>query len=359
MRSKILAVMAGGSGERFWPLSRPERPKQLLRLTNPNQSMLEEAVWRAVTVVGPENVFIATSTPLYEPVVDARIVPETHVFAEPDRRNTLGCVVWLGANLIAQGRQDSVVGLLTADHRIGDAERFARALADCLDLAESEDAIVTLGIEPDRPETGYGYIEADPNRPAPCASGRTAFSSLGFREKPDLATAQEFVASGRYYWNGGMFFFPISRLLQEIEASQPEAYALLLEIAGHLKSSNRAAANEAFSRLASISFDYAVMERASRVLVVPADFPWDDVGSWDSLDRTFPADGNGNVVQGGGIVLDSSNTIVLNDAPHRIQVGVLGVENLVVVVTEDSVLVCAKDRAQDVRKIAQAIKEQA
>ncbi len=317
--------------------------------------MLEEAVHRAQEVVGAERVFVATSAALFQPVVDASVVAASQVIAEPDKRNTLGCLCWLAANLLARGLEDSVAGVLTADHRIEEPRKFAHAVSDALDLAEAQDGIVTLGIPPDRPETGYGYIEADHGNPVQCPRGRTGYRSLGFREKPDLATAEQFVADGNFLWNGGMFFFTLERLLAEIGKTQPEALALIHEMADALRKHHFLSAAESFLKLPSISFDYAVMEKAERVFVIPTDFPWDDVGSWDSLDRSFPHDESGNVVRGGAVVLESNNSIVVNDAENEIKVGVYGVEDLIVVVTKDAVLVCKKDQAQQVREITKRL----
>jgi mannose-1-phosphate guanylyltransferase len=346
--------MAGGSGERFWPLSRPDRPKQLLKLTSPHETMLAQATRRAKECVGEGGAYVATTLRLIDPVRDAALVPNEQVLAEPARRNTLGCLCWLAATLIARGQENAVVGILTADHAIGDDEVFLKTLNDALDLAVERKAIVTLGIPPTRPETGYGYIEVDPTARVDTSSGHGGFKVRAFREKPSPETAREYMASGDFLWNSGMFFFTIETLLREIGHAQPDALTCIQRVAEELKTGDHSAATKAFEKLPNISFDYAVMEHAQSVLVIPTTFPWDDVGAWDAMERTYDADANGNVQQGASVLIDVRNSIVVNDDPS-IQVGILGLNGVIVVATKDSVLVCAKDQAQRVREIATAV----
>ncbi|MGV3618900.1 MAG: mannose-1-phosphate guanylyltransferase [Fimbriimonas sp.] len=353
MKKRVAIVMAGGSGERFWPLSRPGRPKQLLRLTDPDATMLEEAVNRVLPSFGKDGVYVATSTPLREPIVASGVVDEARVLTEPARRNTLGALAWIVATLVAQGLEDAVVAILTADHLIGDPERFRGCVEAAMDVAEDHGGIVTLGIPPTRPETGYGYIEEGDEEIA-TRGGRTARRSTSFREKPSPQTAEEFVAAGRFLWNGGMFFFTVQNFLAELAHAQPDAHRATRATAEALGRGDHAEAVRHFEQLPNLSVDYAVMERAERVYVLRTDFPWDDVGAWDAMERTLPRDGDGNVVQGNAVVLESKGSIVIND-DASILVGAIGLHDLVVVATKDSILVCPKEQAQRVRLITQAL----
>ena len=312
--------------------------------------MLEEAVRRIEPLVGPENVYVATSAALHRPVAEAGIVAAQNLWWEPTKRNTLGALCWVVAQLLAKGEEDVLVAALTADHQIGTPDRFRETVDAALDLAETHDSIVTIGVPPNRPETGYGYIEADLSSAWQVASGREGFTSKSFREKPDLDTAQRFLDAGGFLWNAGMYFFSVSAFLRELRFTQPGAYESVLRMVEALAAGDQAGAQASFEELPSISVDFAVMEKAERILVIPADFPWDDVGAWDALERTLPAQESGTVVQGEAIVIDSRGCIVVNDSAS-VSVGVLGVDEVVVVVTDRAVLVCSKANAQRVREV--------
>ncbi len=355
MANRYAVVMAGGSGERFWPLSTPERPKQLLRLTHPDQTMLEEAVRRIEPLVGSDRVFVATSSTIYEAVRATSVVPGDRLLSEPARRDTLGAIAWIVANLIARGEGDATVAILTSDHKIGAPERFRRTVDAALNLAELRPGIVVIGVPPTRPESGYGYIESDADSIVRMGD-RIAHPIQSFREKPSRETAEEFVRQGRFLWNSGMFFFSIPSFMEELELTQPGPAETVREIAACLERQDLAAARVAFERLPRLSIDYAVMERARHAFVVAADFPWDDVGAWDALDRTFIPDWAGNVVIGPATMVDAWNNVVYNDRPD-VRVGVLGVHGLVVVNTDRGVLVCPKGLAQRVREVASPMGE--
>lgn len=316
--------------------------------------MLEEAILRAAPLVGEGHVLAATSRALREPFLASGLAAD-RILAEPNKRNTLGCLVWVSANLIARGQGQATVGVLTADHRIGDPELFRRNCTAAFEIAEQIGGIVTLGIRPTRAETGFGYIEVDFEATVSVPHGSGA-KCVRFREKPDAETAQQFVNDGNYLWNAGMFFYTIPSFMTELSLSQPDAHGITLEIADHLREGNLSEAEAAFDRLPNISIDYAVMEKAKQVTVISADFEWDDVGSWDALDRTRVADSEGNVVEGDVVAVHSSNTIVLNQL-EGITVGVVGLENVIVVATPDGVLICSKEHAQNVRSIPVKLNE--
>ena len=353
---RLAVVMAGGSGERFWPLSTPERPKQLLRLTRPDMTMIEEAVDRLTPLVGEDGVYLSTTVALAGPMGGAGVVPEDRILAEPLRRNTLGALVWVVASLVARGIDDASVAVVTADHAIGEVPRFQATVAAALEAAENTGGLVTIGVTPDRPETGYGYIERAEDDRLDLPSGRTAHAARSFREKPDADTAKAYVATGQFLWNAGMFFFTVQGFRDSLLATQPEADTILETVARRLAVGDAEGAEQAFAGLESISFDYAVMERAETVHVVESDFPWDDVGAWDALERTLGTDETGNVVVGPAATLDTKGCVVYNDTPD-LAVGVYGLEDVVVVVTASGVLVCPKGDVQRVREVGRAAKE--
>lgn len=348
--------MAGGSGERFWPLSRPGRPKQLLCLTDPNATMLEEAVRRVQPLLGDNGVYVSASMPLRDPILASQVVASENVLTEPTKRNTLGAQCWVVACLTARGLGDASVAVLTADHLIGDAALFQGCVSTALEIAEIHGGIVTLGIPPTRPETGYGYIEEDVNQSVSTPSGRTAQRSSSFREKPSQTTAEEFLESGRFLWNSGMFFYTIPAFMAELKNAQPVSYEATLAMIEALKAGDEELATKEFEKLPNLSVDYAVMERAEVVYVLRTDFLWDDVGAWDAMERTLPLDVNQNAIQGNVIIQESRGSIVINENAST-TVGVLGVTDVVVVVTGDAVLVCPKDQVQHVRNLARAAAE--
>ncbi len=355
-------IMAGGSGERFWPVSRRDHPKQLLRLTRPDQTMLGEAVERLSPLIPPGRIIIATATHLVEPIRKAKVgVPDANILAEPAKRNTSGCLAYAAAWLMAHhGVPESLtMAVVTADHLIGDPDRFRAAVAASLDAAEAQDVLVTQGIVPDRPETGYGYIQA--KNFSATISGRSeiaAYEVAAFHEKPNREAAERFVAAGNYFWNSGMFFWRLSTFLAELDHARPALAQATRAMAEALRVGDANKAAAIFESLDDISIDYALMEKAQRALVVRADYPWDDVGAWTSLDRTRTHDAQGNVAEGGPVLIDTTNSIIYNAAgPDAMAVSVVGMDNVVVVVSPDGVLVIPKDRAQDVRHAVAELKK--
>lgn len=349
--SRFAVIMAGGSGERFWPLSRQSRPKQLLRLTSPDQTLLEEAVFRIAPMVGLRQVYIATTLALYDAIRTAEIVDADNVWAEPDRRNTLGCLSWVAANFLAKGEDDATIAVLTADQRIGAPQAFLRNIEQAIETAERTQGLVTIGIRPTRPETGYGYIE--PDRTATVDGG--AYAVKRFCEKPDRATAERFVSEG-FLWNSGMFFWTLPAFMREVKSALPDAADAILQMADRLRAEDPAGAADAFRSLPSTSIDYALMERSKQTFVVEGTFPWDDVGSWDALERTLPLSQNENVTIGDVIALDCERSIIYNDDPDTVAC-VLGVSDVVVAVADGAVLVCPKHEAQRVKEIVALLKD--
>jgi mannose-1-phosphate guanylyltransferase len=350
---RVGVVMAGGHGERFWPLSRPDRPKQLLHLTDSGRSMLEDAVQRISPIVN--DVVISTSLPLSASIAATGVVESDQIFGEPARRSTLGALCWTVANLIGRGDRESTVAVVTADHMIGDDERFRNAAIAAMGAAEQKGGIVTLGIRPTRPEIGYGYIEIEQDLPEDWAH-LPVYPSSAFREKPDELTAAAYLISGRHLWNGGMFFFTIPGFMREMKHAAPREYEILERMAHAIGDGDMDKAAGIFLHLTDTSIDYALLEKAPNVSVIPVDFPWDDVGAWDSLDRTKAMDFEGNVTWGTAYKLDVTSSIIFNDDPDR-TVGLLGLKDVIVVNTKHAVLVCHKSQAQQVKQLVALIAE--
>ena len=352
---RYAVIMAGGSGERFWPAIRRARPKQLLRLTDPVLSMIEEAIERIAPLIPKEQILIATSELLQEPIADALpALPRENVVAEPEKRNTAACLALAAAHLEHRhGDEDVVMAVLTADHQIGTPDRFRATVARALDFAAREDALVTIGVVPTRPETGYGYIEVAPAKDAPRAAdgAHDPLPVLRFREKPSEAVAREYAKSGHHFWNSGMFFWRVSSLLRGLAKHMADLEVAERAMVDALAGRGSTTLREVFQPLADVSIDIGLMERAGNVFVVPADFPWDDVGAWDALQRTRTADESGNVVAGDAILVDVRDSIVFNEpGANEMAVAVIGLEGVVVATTRDGILVCPKDRAQDVKR---------
>jgi mannose-1-phosphate guanylyltransferase len=335
---RVAVILAGGSGERFWPLSTPDRPKQLLKLADASRTLLEEAVDRAEPLFTRDHIYVVTGDRIGPAIVNSGLLNPGHVLIEPVAKNTLGALCWAVSQLRLKGySDDTTMAVLTADHAIGNPEKFRETVTAAMQLAESAEGLVTIGVSPTRPETGYGYIQQG----EPAAPG---FRVHRFAEKPDEATAQAYVDSGEYLWNSGMFFWKVGAFTRELERHAPDALAVLDLLQDD---------PSAFHNLQSIAVDRAVMERSDRIYVIPAGFPWDDVGAWDSLQRTNAADANGNVIIGDGVEIDSSGTTVFAEG---ITVGVVGVKDLIVVATPNGMLVCHRTQAQRVRELVAKLK---
>lgn len=320
-------ILAGGSGERFWPLSTPERPKQFLRVFG-GESLIRQAVSRLDGLVAPEDVFVVTAKNLVAATRrELPQVPRANIVGEPMRRDT-GAAVALGVGIAADGA-DPVVGFFSSDQMVADAKGFRRTVARAVSLARRRAAIVTIGIRPDYPATCFGYI-----------SPRTR----AFVEKPDEATAKKYVREG-YLWNAGMFIARASVFRDAFAAHAPALCGLCASAVPRLSS---AKLKGLYESLPKISFDYAVMEHAKNVEVVPGDFGWDDVGSFAAFDKYFPHDARGNVREGPCTVVEADGNICV---ARSARISLLGVKNLVVVTTPNSVLVADKSRLTEMKKL--------
>jgi len=352
MAGKYAVIMAGGKGERFWPLSTSKHPKQLLALVG-DKPLIAQAVDRLEGLVPPENVFVVTNADLVDATrAAAPQLPPENVVGEPIGRDTAAAVACGGA-LVKAKDPNGVFAVLTADQVMGDLEIFSATLRGGMDLAEQNDILVTIGIEPVFPSTGFGYIESGEKFQA--SEGVEFRRAVRFVEKPDEATATAYLETGKFYWNSGMFIWSIQSLEKAFVASCPEMAELMETLAGYAKDGKIAEGMDAtYPALGKISVDYALMEKADNIVMACGTFAWDDVGSWPALESHFPQDGNGNTKIGQVETLNSDGNIVYSK--DRLT-AVIGVKDLIVVQADGVTLVCPKDRAQDIKQMVVELRE--
>jgi mannose-1-phosphate guanylyltransferase len=345
---KYAVILAGGWGERLWPMSRRERPKQLLELVGEG-SLVAQTLARVAPLVSVEDSLVLTGAALRDRMIEElEPIPPARIVGEPVGRNTAPAIA-LAARVLAAEDPDALFVVLPADHVIRDTDAFRRALAVAFEAADSERALVTLGIRPTRPETEYGYIKAG----APGAADGV-FEVESFVEKPDRETAGRYLLDGGYHWNSGIFIWRADVFLAEVERHLPEVAAALEAVEGEPGTVRFEAGIERFyGEAPAVSVDYGVMEKADHVVVVPCEIGWDDVGAWPALSRIWPTDEAGNVVEGQAIVLDSEGTVVYSEEGL---VAVVGLSDVVVARTAGATLVCPKDRARDVRAVVEELK---
>lgn len=347
---RIAVIMAGGAGERFWPVSRQNRPKQLLRL-DAYATMLEASVRRIQPLIGLEHIYIVTNAKLKKTILQEvpDLLPD-NILCEPMGRSTAPCLAFAAA--VASKRYGNpTMAVLTADHVIRDSQTFQRNVEAALRFAEEQDALVTFGIPPRTPATGFGYIEVD--KEIQSTPDGTIYQVKRFREKPDLETAKKFLESGSFLWNSGMFFWKTAVFRQAVDTFLPAMSAGIQAIADAWDTSTaHTVLGGVFEKFPTISVDYGIMEKASCVFVVRAEFDWNDIGAWDALGKIHAADAMGNIVVGQCISVDTHGSILYSppdaDAPLIVS---LGANNLVIVATKDAVLVCPKEQAQHVKDI--------
>lgn len=348
---RFAVIMAGGRGERLWPLSRTETPKQFLKLLG-DYTLLQQTVERILPLIPLKNTYVVVGKE-HVGLVREQLpkLPKQNIIVEPMGRGTAPCV-GLAATRLSRIDPKGVMIVLPADHVIADEERFRHLLDEAATVAEAGTHLVTLGITPDRPATGYGYIQA---RPSQDAANTAVLQVERFTEKPDRDTAQGFLDEGNYYWNSGMFIWRVDAILREIETHMPKLHAGLMEIE---KQAGRHNYEQLLERIYATqevnSIDYGVLEKSERVLVLPTgDIGWSDVGDWSALSSVLHTDDGGNVVRASHIGIDTTNSVIVSkhtSSKDRL-VATLGLSDIVIVDTDDVLLVMDKKRAQEVKRI--------
>ncbi len=339
-------ILAGGKGERFWPVSRLTRPKQFLCLDGGARSLLQSTADRLLPLADWDSLFVITASHLADGVREQLPkMPVENILVEPQGRDTAPAVAWATLEVAKRFGDDAVCGFFPADHYITDEARYCDTLRAATELAVSAGAIATLGITPTFPSTGYGYIEQGTEAgtfSAGTATDLPAYKVSRFAEKPDKATAEKFLSSGHYSWNSGMFIFPAAVMIAELKAHAPEMTAALM-----------AKGVEAYADLEKLSIDYAVMEKTERAYVVPANFGWDDLGDWNAIERLMKGDAD-NVEMCQHVGIDTSGSILYSADPEEVIV-TIGLEDVVVVRDGNATLIVKKDRTQDIKQAVKCL----
>lgn len=341
-------IMAGGGGTRFWPASRQKTPKQLLNLTG-NDLMINETINRVSKVVDQNKIFIVTNSAQADKMfeVTPNFIGKSHILSEPSARNTAACIGYAAIEILKK-YGDGVMCIFPADHYIKDEDSFAKIFNEAINTAMTSEKLVTIGIMPSFPSTGYGYIKYH-------KSDIMVKDVIEFVEKPDLDTAKRYIESGEYAWNSGMFIWKASTILDNFERYLPDIYICLDKIAESIGTENEKAVIERiYPVIPSVSIDYGIMEKSSDVVVLTGEFGWNDVGSWDTMDALYNADQDGNIICGDQINIETKNCISVSKG--RL-IATIGVEDLIIVETEDALLVCSRNKAQNVKEVVDLLKE--
>lgn len=349
MMKKTALIMAGGRGERFWPRSRRNLPKQFLSLTDDGKTMIQLTVERILPLVQMEDIYISTNRD-YKALVREQLpeIPEENILCEPVGKNTAPCI-GLGAVHMEKKYGDAVMLVLPSDHLIKYNSIFVNTLEDACTVAEQDENLVTIGITPDCPETGYGYIKFAPEK----TMGR-AFAVEKFVEKPDLETAKEYLASEQYLWNSGMFIWKVSSILKNLEGHLPDTCEGLRKIQEAIgKPDQEETLEREFQGFLSESIDYGIMEKAENIYILSGSFGWDDVGSWLAVGRIKKSNEFGNVITGNAVTVNTKNSIIEGSGKL---IATAGLSDVIIVDTEDALLVCDKESAGDIKKILENLK---
>lgn len=347
---KTALIMAGGRGTRFWPKSRKNLPKQFLSLTDNDKTMIQLTVQRLLPIVSLEDIYISTNKD-YQNLVKEQLpdLPEENILCEPIGRNTAPCI-GLGAIHIAKKYGDAIMIVLPSDHEIKKTDIFRDTLQISSDIAEKDHNIITIGIPPTYPETGYGYIKYQ----ATLKNG-PAYKVDRFVEKPDIERAKTYVESGKYMWNAGQFIWKVSTILDDLKQYMPCTYLKLMKIKDSIDSEHYyETLNREFQSMESQSIDYGILEKDHNIFVVPGNFGWDDVGSWLALERLHHKDANGNVFNGDVLSVNTENCIIQG---YNKLIAAVGLDNIVVVDTDDALLVCDKKHTGEIKQIMAKLEE--
>jgi len=354
MDNRYVIIMAGGVGSRFWPLSRSERPKQFLDIIGRGETLIQQTYRRFKKSCSEENIFVVTNAEHKDMVIEQLGIDPSRVLGEPFRRNTAPCLAY-GTFRILKENPNAVIAVTPADHLIVKEEEFCDVIQKCFDFAEGNDALITLGIKPDRPETGYGYIQADRKKPV------KGFGNLlkvkTFTEKPDIDLAKVFIESGDFYWNSGIFIWNIKSILKAFETHMPDMYNVFDEGRDMFGTKQeKSFIGTTYAECRSISIDYGIMEKADNVYVMCTDIGWSDLGTWSSLQEHSSVDKNGNSLIRGDIFSYESKGNIFNISPGKIAV-IQGLKDYIVVDSENVLLIVKKDEEQNIKKYLEDVKK--
>ncbi len=350
-------IIAGGKGERFWPKSRIKNPKQMLSVVT-RKTMIEDTLERLEPFIDKKRIFVITNKQQIPTLKKLVLLEKKKIIAEPLSRNT-AAAIGLGAILIKRENPDGIMVCLPADHIIRKKTKFRKVLSLAASVARQKNTLVTIGIKPSYPATGYGYIHATRYTPhatskKPKKESEKIFQVEKFVEKPKKEDAEKFLGSGKYFWNSGIFVWKVSVILEAIKEHLPQLYSGLMKIEGCLETKQRKEViKDIYKDLKSISIDYGVMEKASNVFLIEGDFGWTDLGSWRAFWEFHKKDEKGNVCRGRSVNIDTYNSVIIGDKKRL--TAVLGLSNLVIVQTEDATLLCSKNRTQDVKLLVKEI----
>lgn len=350
-KHQYVAIMAGGIGSRFWPQSRTSYPKQFLDILNTGKTLIQQTYERYASFIPAENIFVVTSID-YAKIVEEQLsnIPINNILTEPSRKNTAPCVAYISFKIFKQDPEACLI-VAPSDHIIMDVPTFTRISNNALEFVATHDAMITLGIEPTYPNTGYGYIQYDNTNAA-----QNIFKVKTFTEKPNLEIAKSFILSGDFLWNAGIFVWKIKTILNALEAYQPEMYELFeIEQTSFNTTLEYKAIERIYPLCTNISIDVAVMEKADNVFVIPSSFGWSDLGTWNSAYENLEKDYLGNAVASKNvIIIDATKCIV--SAPAEKLVLIQGLDDCIVVDTKDALMICKKDKEQEIKEYVAEVK---
>ena len=345
-----LVIMAGGVGSRFWPMSTAEKPKQFIDVLGVGKTLIQLTVERFGDLVAPENVWVVTNQK-YAPIVEEQLpdIPKTNILCEPCRRNTAPCIAYVSWRIKSNDPKANIV-VTPSDHIVMDTAEFQRVIKECMRFTSETDAIVTLGMKPNRPETGYGYIQADLSTSS--LRNKEIYRVDSFREKPDLKTAEQYIKKNYYFWNAGIFTWPVTTIVNAFRIYEP-AMAKIFESMQSVYGTDKEQAfiNERFPECENISVDYAIMEKAEEIFVCPADFGWSDLGTWGSLHGQSKKDLYGNATIGQNISLIESHNCIVHTTQEK-KVVIQGLDGYIIAEKDDTLLICKLSEEQRIKQFS-------
>jgi mannose-1-phosphate guanylyltransferase len=345
-----LVIMAGGVGSRFWPMSTTEHPKQFIDVLGVGKTLLQLTVERFGSLINPENVWVVTNQKYADTVAEQLPdMPRNHILCEPCRRNTAPCIAYVSWRIKVMDPKANIV-VTPSDHVVMNVQEFQRVIKDCMKFTSDTDAIVTLGMKPNRPETGYGYIQANLARQS--LRNKEVFRVDTFHEKPDLETAQQYIQKPNFFWNAGIFIWNVHTIVNAFRMYQPalaRIFESMLPVYGTEK--EQAAIDERFPECENISVDYAIMEKADEIFVCPADFGWSDLGTWGSLHQQTHKDLYGNALIGPDIAMYESHNCIIHTTQEK-RVVIQGLDGYIVAENNDTLLICKLSEEQRIKQFS-------